>query len=394
MAGKRFLAQAALFLWLAAIGAQTSAPPEGGAATESEAAPAAYYTLGENGQPVFTQVLRWDADPNALEYQVIVRDASDAVFLDERTPDATKELHLPPGAYTYKIVTYNLLGKPDIETDWVGITIIKAEQPKLAAASPGSIYMDSLDGRITVTGDKLLPDGVIALVPSNGKARSEGKVVERKEDKEIIVAFPDKAYEPGDYSLSFTNPGGLHAVLDPALRIRFQRPVDLLVSLGYSPFVSLGDDWATGAWPGSFKPLGFEASIGLFFVKQQWGFLGLEAEARWRKMYGGDSKATLASDFVLAGADFLYKYRFTRQLHGLARLGGGLSWNYHAFDYEGFAGPTAASWDPFAQAGLALQAFLPLKLYGEIGADCLCIFLIGHYSIGIAPRLLVGYQLF
>jgi hypothetical protein len=400
MADKRLSAALATLLMAgAALGAQEPAAAmdaAAGAPAPQQAAEAKpyYFTLGDDGNPVFTQVIRWEGDPDALEYEVIVLDSSGATFLDERSSEAAIELHLAPGAYKYRIVTYNLLGKAEAETDWIGITIIKAEQPALSGASPAAIYMDSLDGRVTIEGEKLLPDGIASLVPANGRPASAGTVVTRKGEEEIVVVFPDKAYEPGDYSLSFVNPGGLTATLDQALKIRFQRPVDLLVSLGYAPYVALGDAWALASWPGALKPLGFEAKIDFFFVKQGWGFLGLEAGAQWSHMPGGEPKAVLTSDFVLMGAGALYKYRFTRRLHGLARLGGGLAWSYHSFDYEGFAGPTAWSFDPYANAGLALQAFLPIKLYGEIAVDFSDIFLIGHNLLGVTPKLCVGYQLY
>jgi hypothetical protein len=399
MDARRFIIPTAMaLLALAALGAQPpeAQPPE---ARPPEARPPTgagtyYFILGADGQPVFTQVLRWNADQNALDYQIIVRDSTGAEILNKHETEAEEKLHLAPGSYTYKIITYNLLGQAEAETHWIGFTVIRAEQPKLSAVSPTAIYMDVSDGRVILTGDKLLPGGVVFLVPLNGKPPSVGTVVERKDNKEVVVLFPDKACEPGDYCLSFANPGGLSATLDRALRIRFQRPVDLLVSLGYAPYVSLGDPWAVGAWPGAFKPLGFEAGIDLYFIKQRWGFLGLGAGAQWRRMYGGGATATLTSDFTLMGMDLLYKYRFSRQLHVIARLGGGLSWSCHSFDYEGSSGPTASSYDPYAQGGIAFQAFLPDKLYGEIGVGCTSLFLIGNYALGITPRLGVGYQLY
>ena len=57
-------------------------------------------------------------------------------------------MKLTPGDYEYKIVTYNLLDKAEIETDWIGFSIIKAELPTLLEAKPSTIYMDALDGRV------------------------------------------------------------------------------------------------------------------------------------------------------------------------------------------------------------------------------------------------------
>jgi hypothetical protein len=111
-------------------------------------------------------------------------------------------------------------------------------------------------------------------------------------------------------------------------------------------------------------------------------------------MSGGPTEAAFTSDFLLVGANVLYKTRFSRQVHGVARIGGGLARSYHSFDYEGFSGPETTSYDPFARVGVALQAFLPCKLYGELGLDVSCLFLLNHTALGLTPKLCVGYQIF
>lgn len=356
-----------------------------------------YFKQGADGRIEFTQVLRWEADSDDLEYRFILRakgDGSGFPLVDERVSKAEASVKLTPGDYEYKIVTYNLLGKAEVETDWIGFSIIKAELPTLSEAKPSTIYMDALDGRVTLTGENLLPEGVARLLPKNGSPPIEGKIVKRAGDKEIVVVFPDRAYAQGEYGMSFRNPGGLTATIDDALRVKFQRPIDLLLSLGYAPYVSLNDPWVVQTWPATFNPLGFRADLELFLVKKWWGYIGVEPGFSWRRMKGGETDAAVTSDYLLYGANALFKYRFTSALHGLVRLGGGLSQSYHRFDYGGFAGPTTWSYDPFARFGLALQFFTPIKIYGEVGADLTDIFLLGHYALGIEPRACIGYKLY
>jgi len=352
-----------------------------------------FYTLDSGGEPVFTQVLRWEADPDALEYRIILKAASGEQLLDERTSEPAREVHLAPGSYEYKILTYNLLGKIEAESDWLAFDIVEAEQPVVASVSPKIIDMDALDGRVTIIGQKLVDGVIVSLVDKHGE-RFVGKVIGRKGDTEIVALFPDKAYQIGTFSIGAENPGGLSSSLDDSLRIRFQRPVDFLASVGFSPFVSISDAWFKDNWTSTFNPLGASAQLELFFIKQRWGLVGIELGTQWRRLYGGEKTAKLTSDFLLAGADLVYKYRFTRRLHGLARLGGGLARSYHSFEYDDYAGPTATSYDPYAQAGIALQAFLPNKLFGEIGADYSCLFLLGHTATGVAPRISIGYQIY
>jgi hypothetical protein len=367
--------------------------PEAESVTDAEATDY-FYSVGPDGKIDFTQVLRWEAEPDALEYRVTLLGADGAALVDELTSEVELHVKLAPGDYRYKIVTYNLLGKPEAETDWLPYSVIKAELPRIAEARPATIYMDALDGRITISGEKLLPEGAVRLLPKDGSAPMEGKVVKREGDGEIVVVFPDRAYAPGDYGISYENPGGLSSTIDDALRVRFQRPVDLLLSLSYQPYCSFGDSWLTENWSSVFNPLGFGAKLSLFFVKRPWGFIGLEPDFGWRRMTGGESKAVITSDYLLYGVNLLYKYRFARSLHGIVRLGGGLSQSFHRFDYEGFAGPETTSRDPFARFGLALQVFAPFGLYGEVGADLSDIFLRDHYELGIEPRLCVGYKLY
>jgi hypothetical protein len=406
MAADRRAAPAALLiLCLAAFGAGVAAAedavpeaPDAAQATTPAPEQKDYYsTLGPDGEVVFTQVIRWEADPQALEYRFTLREkgaAEAAPLVEDASAEAERLLHLTPGEYEYKIVTVNLLGKAEVETEWIGISVIKAEQPALTSSTPETIYMDAFDGSVTLVGEKLLPEGVATLVPKDGSAPFPGKVVSRVEDREIVVLFPDKAYSPGQFDIAFQNPGGLEAKIEDALRVRFQRPVDLQASVGYMPYVSINDNWIVENWPTTFFPAGLGADIELFFLKQRWGFLGIEAEGKWRRMVGGEDGAVITSDYLMYGANLVYKYRFSRVLHGLARLGGGIAQSKHGFDYDGFEGPSTKSSDPYGEFGLALQYYTPIKIYVELGAELDYIFLLGHYAFGLTPRLSVGYKIF
>lgn len=352
-----------------------------------------FYRLDPSGKAVFSQFLRWESDPGVLDFQVIIRDSSGAAVIDERGAEPQREVHLAPGAYTYKIIAYNFLGKAETETEWIPIEVIKAEQPAITSTSPRTIYMDTFDERVTVFGEKLVEDGTICLIDAAGK-KYLGAVKGRKGDREVVVVFPNEAYRPGVYALSIENPGGLSTLIEKALAVRFQRPMDILFSVGYAPSVALYDSWYVEEWTSSFRPLGVCAQLGVLFLKRNWGSLGLELDAAGRRMFGGSTEAAFTSDFLLLGANVLYKTRFSRQFHGVARAGGGLAKSIHSFDYDGFSGPDTISYDPYAGVGVALQAFLPCKVYGELGMDVSWLFLLGHNAISLTPKLCVGYQIF
>ena len=366
------------------------------AATGTPAAPPVpdfYFRLDPNGKPLFTQVLHWEADPGAFEYEVILRDASGSEILDRRVKDSRAEVQLPPGLYSFRIVTFNLLDKAEAETPWHSLTILKAEQPAIDSLSPKTIFLDALEWRVTIVGSKLLDKGKIILISETGTTYP-GKVEARKGESEVVVTFPAEAYQPGRYALCAENPGGLSTTIEGALRVGLQSPMDLLASAGYSPFVAMADPWFVATWGANLHPLGFDARLDFIFIKLRRGSFGLGFDLDERRMNGTFGDAKLTSDFVLAGADIVNAYRLSRRLQGLVRIGGGLSWSHHAFDYQGYAGPTTTSYDPFARAGLELQWLISPRMYAEVGAEGSWLFLLDHYAFGMSPSLRAGYRLF
>ena len=413
-AGHLALAASLLALAVGALAAQSEGPlaaqvapaptaqvapaqaPAAQAATGTPAAPPVpdfYFRLDANGKPLFTQVLHWEADPGAFEYEVILRDASGSKILDRRVKESRAEVHLAPGLYSFKIVTFNLLDKAEAETPWHSLTILKAEQPLISSVSPKTIFLDTLDWRVTIVGSRLLDMGKIILISEKGTTYP-GNVEARKGESEVVVTFPAEAYQPGRYALCAENPGGLSTTIEGALRVGLQSPMDLLASAGYSPFVALADPWFVETWSANFHPQSFNARIEFLFIKLRRVSFGLGLGMDERRMSGTFGGAKLTSDFVLAGADLVNAYRLSRRLQGIIRLGGGLSWSHHVFDYQGYAGPTTTSYDPFARTGFELQWLIASKMYAEIGAEGSCLFLLDHYAFGISPSLRIGYRLF
>lgn|GEM_PF-3884436 len=60
----------------------------------------------------FTQVLRWDGDPNVFAYEVTVETEAGELVSTWRTEEPVLRINLVPGQYRCCVVLYNLLGKP------------------------------------------------------------------------------------------------------------------------------------------------------------------------------------------------------------------------------------------------------------------------------------------
>ncbi len=352
-----------------------------------------FHTIGDNGEISFTQSLDWDADPYALGYEICVRDGAGIEIFREFTEQSHVDFRLTPGEYEYNIVTKNLLDQAEAESGWQRLIVIKAEIPSLEDVSPSFIFMDSLDGRVTLSGKNLMEGAEIFLVDKTGR-KDRAIELARADTSEITVTFDDKAFRSGTFGMLIVNPGGIEDSIDDAVRILFQRPVDILVSAGYAPMAFFADDWFMENWPEPFQKLGAIATMDVFFIKKYWGFLGAGISGSGIYLNGGTDTATLTSTYFLYGASLLYKYRFSRTLHGVARVGGGLALSDHEFTYGDVTGISESSTDPFAGIGISAQYYFKGKFFLEGGADWVAIMGNGHTVQGIRPCLKFGYQVF
>jgi hypothetical protein len=346
-----------------------------------------------DGTPRFTQVLRWDPDANVLSYEVTVQTGAGEEVGTWKLQEPMLELNLKPGAYRYRVVLYNLLGKPEVELPWRSIEVRKAEVPRLSASSPKVWFIDDLKAELTLSGENLDPGATVELRPAAGGAGPiAGTELEREANATLRVGFPEKDVKPGDYAVVVVNPGGITATLPGALTVRYERPVDVLVAGGYGPWFSLYDPWYVQAWPGMFFPAGAAARVSVYFVKTPFGQIGAEVAAAGRLMWGGLDTAVISSQVGLLGLNGTYRYLFSRLISAEARVGGGVSLSHHSIAYGETAGPQLASLDPFVTAGLSVQFHVTKHFFLETGVDWTQVFALGVSEGGIQPALCAGLQ--
>jgi hypothetical protein len=391
MENKRRFARVAFAIALALlspIGAQTSSD---GADKDAKGWDLA---IDDAGKTVFTQFISWIGDPTARTYHLSVRKADGAAVGEYDTEETRQALRLKPGPYQYKIRAYNLLGKLENETEWTDFTVIEAIAPEVSGSAPQTIYMDEMNGRVTIRGKRIENGCTVTLRDMKTGKVYVGRELVRKEESELVVMFPDDAYNPGAYSIAVENPGGLDSVRENALAIKYQRPFYLEITAGYAPELFLFDRFCvTEAWKDTFYPLGASADIDVLFIRKPWGMAGVGVSGAYRKMTGGlPPDAALTSVFITGGLTAVFKYRITRRAFCLARAGGGLAWSAHGFSYGGAQGPTAESHDPYAQADIGAQFFLLKWLFVEAGVDANCVFFTDHFAGGIAPTVSAGVR--
>ncbi len=345
-----------------------------------------------DGTPRFTQVLRWQDDPNVLFYEVTLQTAAGELVSVSRLEEPVLTLDLRPGEYRYRIVLYNLLSKPELELPWRFFTVRRAEVPRITGLWPKVWYLEDLRPELTISGQDLAPGATIVLAQTAGKeAPVTGEEREREGTEEVRIEFPLRSFPAGTYSLVLTNPGGLSYTVPGAVLVRF-RPVDFLFSGGVAPWVPLYDPWYTEVWSSPAYLLSGIARFSVYFVKQPFGYFGAGFEAGGRLLRGGEGGAVIRSQIGLTGLNALYKLRITPKFAALAGLGGGLAFSHHEFDYGGVAGSDIYSIDPFLSAGLSAQYYLAKRFYLEAGADWLQVFSRDFAQGGILPFVCAGMQ--
>ncbi len=345
-----------------------------------------------DGTPKFTQVLRWEGDPNVLFYELILQKETGEDVSSFRIEEPRLELNLVPGGYRYKLVLFNFLGKPEIDLPWQRFTVLKAETPRVTTVFPKAWYLEDLKSRLTIAGKDLDPDATIVLKHSDGdETPLVGTVTKQNGTTKMRVEFPEECVTTGHYTLELTNPGGLSRIVPLVLPVRTERPLDIIVSAGYAPWISLYDSWYTEIWPGTLFPLSFVSRVSVYFIKTRFGYVGGEFSTGGRLMTGGTDDAEIGTEIGLTGISAIYKYCFSRRLFANARLGFGLTYNHHEFNYEGTKGGEISSIDPYVSAGLSSQFGFTKKIFLEVGVDWMHIFPLGFSGGGLMPFISAGF---
>jgi len=116
-----------------------------------------------DGSPHYTQVLRWDADPNVLYFEVTLQTGAGEDISVSKVAEPRLELNLSPGEYRYRIVLYNILRKPELELPWQEFSVLKAEFPRVARHEPKLWFVEDREASLTLWGKDLIPGARVVL---------------------------------------------------------------------------------------------------------------------------------------------------------------------------------------------------------------------------------------
>lgn len=394
----------------------------------------------ENGEEVVDespeaawQFLEWiEESPEYVQkYEVVIegkQEGQDWIEVNRlMTEDNSTKIHinplLQPGLYRYKVITYDLIGIPEVESDWFEFNIYEAYIPQIrgistAASHSSTIYLDELnDGILNISGRNLFETQKEATDISftsyalvNEKGRGEALVPDILEfsdnNRSMKVQFDIDSLDTGIYNYVATDASGLmsEASKDSQLIVKFKKAVDFDVSAGYAiPVIVVGNRMKEYL-NSPVIPLSATAKISLLPFKRKFGYLGLGATGTYSRLLTKTTGYDLDGNFITGHALFIYqlpiriinkktqklRHAATLELHG----GAGVT----MFQNTKFHFPRNINSEPLnsldisVAAGISGQIYVTNRMYVEAGADFMMPFM-GKLIMGyVQPQICIGWQ--
>jgi hypothetical protein len=216
---------------------------------------AGFFMDPNSEEPRFIQWLRWSGGMYSLHCEVVIEKEEGGVYVShfrEFNTDNYLEISLPPGNYRFRVIPYDILGKPGTGTQWKQITVFSAVRPELSQPEkkPDSI-VDEQELLFAFNGKNLEPGADIYFVGSNGDRIIPIDSIISDDGSSVSLIFNKGQLSDGEYEVVVINPGGLKTSLGG---INYESPKKMTAKLIYIVGVSwiplypaygggFGDDW-------------------------------------------------------------------------------------------------------------------------------------------------------
>ena len=382
------------------------------------------------------QYLEWEEDyPEYVQkYEVVIEEKKDEntewqeinrLFTEDNSTRVHIQPLLVPGLYRYKVITYDLIGIPEIESDWFEFNIYRAYIPQIRSVEASvthssTIYLDEInDGIFTINGRNLfelqkLPTDLsftnytVINARRNTIAPMTPNILEFSDNnRRLKVRFNLDELDTGNYYFTAIDASGLVSEQnkDSMFTIKFRKAVDFDVSAGYTcPIIVFGDRMKEYLNT-MVLPLSANAKISLMLFKRRFGYLGLGIDASYTRLLTTTDGYRIDGNYICGNALFIYqlpirikskkdntklRHIATLELHG----GGGLAmFNNTKFHFpRNISSVPLNSLDFCVLAGASAHVYFTNRLYAEVGADFVMPFMDAVTFAYVKPIAAVGWQ--
>lgn len=382
------------------------------------------------------QYLEWIEDyPEYVQkYEVVIEEKKDdktdwkeinRLFTEDNTTRVQIKPLLTPGLYRYKVITYDLIGIPEIESDWFEFNIFRAYIPQVrnveaSVTHSSTIYLDEInDGLFTVTGRNLFE---LQESPTDTSFTTYEVINVRKKNADPIipnitefsdnnrrlrVQFDMNELDTGTYYFTATDASGLTTVngKENTFVVKFRKAVDFDVSAGYTCPVIVFGDRMKNYLNTSVLPISANVKIALMPFKRRFGYVGIGIDATYSRLMTTTEGYELNGNYITGNLIAIYQLpirikskKDSTKLRHIVTLevhaGGGLAmFNDTKFHFpHNISSEPLNSFDFCAIAGISGQVYFTNRLYAEIGADFVMPFIQSLPMGYIKPVAAVGWQ--
>ena len=380
------------------------------------------------------QYLEWEEEnpEYVLHYEVVIESFSEKAGSFEEinrimTEDNSSKVQvnplLAPGVYRYKVISYNLVDVPEVESSWFEFKIYKAYQPEVSdikslANRTGTLFLEEInDGVFNISGKNLfeLPqsDSDISFTDYallNSKKKNAEPIIpeilENEKNRRLKVYFDLKKLDVGKYNFVATDASGLKSNVDrrSEIEVKFKKRVDFDLSAGYVFPVVLYDGTFEKYLDTNLLPLSATARASFVPFKHRFGYFGFGIFGSYSRIFADYSNYQIDGNLINADALFVYqlpvrvkiknsekrRHILTFELHGGAGLSFFNDLKFH-FEHDIVSEPLN-SINLNAIAGGAVQLYITNRIYTEIAADYLMAFLNDMDFGMVLPSVSVGWQ--
>ena len=381
------------------------------------------------------QYLEWDeTHPEyVLRYEAVVEAYSEKgktyyelthLFTKGNETSVQVQPLLPPGNYRYKIITYNLIDVPEIESEWFEFKIYKAFHPEItdihtAVNLTSNIFLEeNNDGIFIVTGKNLFDlsegetdvsftDYVLVSDRRATKITLRPTILEHDDkNRRLKVQFDMKSLDTGTYYFVATDASGLKNENSRRneITVKFKKRFDFNLSAGYSLPVILYDDTFYNYMGSNVWPLSASVRFSALSFKHRYGYFGAGLSGTYTRMDKKINGYKLGGNMILTHGLFIYqlpirvqskttgmqRHILTIEAHG----GPGLTmFTDYKFDFGNEAYSTALNSGNFSiLTGGAVQYYITNRLYAEADIDYVNAFAKGMKFGLLVPSLSIGWQ--
>ncbi len=380
------------------------------------------------------QYLEWEEEnpEYVLHYEIVIESFSEKTKTFEEinrimTEDNFSKVQvnplLAPGVYRYKVISYNLVDVPEVESSWFEFKIYKAYQPEIsdiksAANRTATLFLEEInDGVFNISGKNLfeLPqsDSDISFTDYallNSKKKNAEPIIpeilENEKNRRLKVLFDLKKLDVGKYNFVATDASGLKSSVDrrSEIEVKFKKRVDFDLSAGYVFPVVLYDGTFEKYLDTNLLPLSATARASFVPFKHRFGYFGFGILGTYSRIFADYNNYQIDGNLINADALFVYQFPvrvkfknsekrrhiLTLELHGGAGLSFFNDLKFH-FEHDIVSEPLN-SINLNAVAGGAIQFYITNRIYTEIAADYLMAFLNDMDFGMVLPSISVGWQ--